>query len=255
MFPVPRITESFVDGVIYEMGWCRYTDKYSAVTGQLNADYIASNSLAEVKIFEEEGLLKKERQDKLSALYEAYNTPGQEIDIDIENVPDMIRREFEAQIAKPFQNAIKKASKQMKQSAEVTGISGDRVIIAVNNGFSYLDADNFERIFVSRSKRDSNSIDYAACITVEYHQGDFDAYIFCTTRVHRINALTRWAYEDDFVKLVGDKFNDAMTIMMQDQLNPKLRESNLRPVRDIRFERDGVKYVRKAPYVPDSRFD
>ena len=55
MFPVPRITESFMDGVMYEMGWCRYTDKHPVAEGQLNADYLGSDSLAELNFFEEEG--------------------------------------------------------------------------------------------------------------------------------------------------------------------------------------------------------
>jgi len=253
MFPVPRITESFVDSVIYKMGWYRYTDKYPVVERQLNADYLTPDGIAELKIFEEEGLLKKEHQEKLSALYEEFLVTGDEVDIEIENVPEKILRAFENQVAKPFQNAIKKSSKQIRQSSAVTGNTGDKIIIAVNNGFSYLNADNFERIFVARCKRDSRSIDYAACITVDYHQGDFDAYIFCTTRVHQVNAKKAWHCEDEFVNLVGKKFNDAMTIMMQDQLNPSLWEGSLEPVKDIRFERAGVKYVREAPFVPDSR--
>lgn len=44
-----------------------------------------------------------------------------------------------------------------------------------------------------------------------------------------------------------------MTQMMQDQMNPKLWKTRLVPVTDIRFESDGVHYVRKAPDVPDSR--
>ena len=44
----------------------------------------------------------------------------------------------------------------MKQSSKVSGNSGAKIIVVVNNGFSYLDADNFERIFISKCKRDSN---------------------------------------------------------------------------------------------------
>jgi hypothetical protein len=243
-----------MDGVLLEMGWLRFTDKYPVVEGELNADYLGTNSVGELKIFEEEGLLKKERQDKVSEILNLFTKGTDLFDIDIKNIPEEVKSDFENQIARPFQTAIKKASKQMKQSASVADISGDKIIIAVNNGFSYLDADNFERVFISRCKRDSKSIDYAACVTVEYHQGDFDAYIFCTTRVHCINNQKQWEHEDEFVKLVGDKFNDGMTHMMRDQLNPELWKSNLESVSSICFERDGIKYIRKAPDVPDSRF-
>ena len=252
--PVPRITESFMDDVLHQMNWIRFTDKHPEVEGELNADYLGSNSIGELKIFEEEGLLKRERQDKVAEMLNLFTKGSHVFDIEIGKIPNEVKNNFENQIARPFQTAIKKASKQMKQSAKVANVSGDKVIFAVNNGFSYLDADNFERIFISRCKRDSRAINYAACVTVEYHQGDFDAYIFCTTRVYSVNSQTKWNHEDQFVKLVGDKFNDRMTDMMRDSRNPELWKSNLEPVSSICFERDGVNYVRKAPEVPDSRF-
>lgn len=121
MFPVPRISEPFVDGVMYELGWHRYTDKYPRVDGQLNTDYIGPNSVAELKIFEEEPLLKPEHQAKISSFFQSLGQTGNEIDIDIEKIPGSIRSDFENQISRPFQTDIKKASKQMKTSAEVTG--------------------------------------------------------------------------------------------------------------------------------------
>ncbi len=254
MFPIPRITESFIDGVIDEMGWSRYTEKFPVVKGQSNADYLTPDGVAELKIFEEEGLLKKEHQEKLSALYDKLPLQNSEIDIGIENIPEEIRKSFEDQIAKPFQGAIKKASKQIKQSSLVARKDGEKIIIAVNNGFSYLDANNFERIFVARCKRDSSSIGYAVCITVDYHQGGFDGIVLCTTRVHQINAPKAWLSEGQFIKIVGEKFAEAMGVMMIDQMNPSLWENKLEPVKDIRFERDKVSYIRKAPVLPDSRF-
>ena len=139
-------------------------------------------------------------------------------------------------------------------SAEVSGAGGEKVLIAVNNGISYLKADNFEKVFVLRAKRDTRSIDHAACMTVEHHQGAFDSYIFCTTRVHMINAKIPWPQEAEFVELVSKRFNDAITVMMKDQMNPELWKNPLSPVEKIRFIQDGVEYLRKAPYVPDSRF-
>ena len=50
------------------------------------------------------------------------------------------------------------------------------------------------------------------------------------------------------------RFNGALTELMQDQMDPKLWKNQLVPVTDIRFESDGVRYVREAPEVPDSRF-
>ena len=255
IFPVPRITESFIDGVLYDLGWFRYAEKFPVIEGQLNADYLNENSVGELKIFEEEGLCKKERQQKIAELMKAYRDGDNLVDLDVNSLPEEIRSQFENQISKPFQTAIKKASKQMKQTAIFTGKTGDRVVFAVNNGFSCLDADSFERIFTSRCKRDSKSIDYAVCITVAYHQGDFDAYVFCTTRVHKINNSQNWEFEDQFIDSVGKHFEIGMTRIMRDQMNPELWKNNLPPVQSICFERDGITYIREAPIVPNSMFN
>ena len=56
MFPIPKITEPFIDGVIQSMGWHRYTGKYPVIEGQENSDYLSQNDVLELKIFEEEGI-------------------------------------------------------------------------------------------------------------------------------------------------------------------------------------------------------
>jgi hypothetical protein len=50
------------------------------------------------------------------------------------------------------------------------------------------------------------------------------------------------------------RFNDAMGQMMSDQMNSEFWRNRLPPVTDILFEKDGVKDIRKAPEVRDSRF-
>lgn len=255
MFPVPKITESLIDDVMSEISWHRYTEIYPVVEGQLSADYVGPNAVAELKIFEEEGLEKGERQKAIAELFSPYVSSGSIVGIELETIPREMSMKFENLVSSPFKSAIKKASKQLNESASVHGATGEQVIIAVNNGYSYLNADNFERLFVSRAKRDSQSIVYAACITVEYYQGDFDANIFCTTRVHQINTSVAWKYENEFVEAVGNKFDNAMTIMMRDQMNPDLWQNRQNPVKDIQFTKNGVEYVRYASYVPDSRFE
>jgi len=255
MFPIPRITESFVDGVMYELGWCRYTDKFPIIEGQKNADYVGPNSVAELKIFEEEPLLKAEHQTKIASFFQSLGETDDVINIEFEKIPESIKNDFENQIARPFQTKIKDASKQMKTSAKISGADGEKIIIAVNCGISYLNADNFEKIFVWKAKRDTKSIDHAACITVEYHQGVYDAYILCTARVHRLNAKFEWSQKESFIELIGSHFENAMSVMMADQMNPEMWGRSLNPVREIRFTRNGVEYIREAPRVRNSRFD
>ncbi len=255
MFPIPRITESFVDSVAHDLGWQRYLDVRTPLKGRLNADYLAEGAIIELKILEEEGLEKAERQRKLAKLLSVRGSNGKEVDISFESIPASVKQEVQKIISMPIQSAVKKASKQIRHSGEDLARETDiGVLLIVNNGYSYLDADNFERLVVQRCRNDSTRINYAFCVTVDYHQGGFDAYIFCTARGHTIREDDSWDVGPALADKFQARFNDAMTEMMQDQMNPKLWSNQLAPVTDIRFESDGVHYVRRAPEVPDSRF-
>ena len=243
-----------MDGVIEMLGWKRYVDIREPIEGELNADYVSPNEVLELKVFEEEGLDKTERQSKIAALYERFTTDKGVIDLELDQAPIEIRRELEALVSRPLQTAVKKASKQIRQSVKALNMDGAGVLIGVNNGYSYLNADNFENLLVRRCRNDSTSIDHAACITVDYHQGAFDAFVFCAVRCHTIQGGSEWCEFQRFQKTVVDAFNNAMGQMMADQMNPKLWDESLSPVTDIRFERNGIIYVREAPHVPDSRF-
>jgi len=254
MFPIPRITESFVDGVVHDLGWRRYLDAHVPRDGRLNADYLDDGAIIELKIIEEEGLDKEERQEKLAKLFSLSQPNSSHIDLTFENIPVPISREVQKIVSMPIQSAIKKASRQITYSAEDLDRRSDSgVLLIVNNGYSYLNADNFERLVVQRCRNDSNHIDHAFCVTVDYHQGDFDAYVFLTARCHAIRDEGPWNAEKKLADKFQAHFNDAMTKMMRDQMNPEFWQKTLPPVTDIRFERYGVQYVREAPAVPGSR--
>jgi hypothetical protein len=255
MFPIPRLTESFVDAIACDLGWQRYLDTHAPGERRLNADYLGNNAIIELKIIEEEGLDKESRQATLAKLFSKAHPNSSQIDLTFENVPASIRREVQRVVSKPIQSAVKKASRQIAHSAEDLGCQSDTgVLLIVNNGYSYLNADNFEHLVVQRCRNDSNHINYAFCVTVDYHQGDFDAYIFLTARCHAIRDEGPWGTENALADRFQARFNDSMTQMMRDQMNPELWRNHLAPVTDILFEKNGVEYIRKAPEVPDSRF-
>ena len=257
MFPVPRITESFMDAVAADVGWHRYLDLHTPRKGRLNADYLAPGFVVELKIIEEEGIGKEQRQRKLAKLFSSAYPQNSEIDIALETTPERIRREVEKIVSGPIQTAVKKASQQIRETAEDLSRTTDTsVLLIVNNGFSYLSADSFEQLVTRRCANDSTRIAYAFCVTVEYHQGGFDAYVFCTARCHAIRRQTvPWILQESLRHAINSRFDKAMSRMMSDQMNPTLWSEKLEPVIDIRFESDGVHYVRKAPEVPDSRFN
>lgn len=255
MFPIPRMTESFIEDVVFSIGWKRYTDIGPLIAGRANADFIAGVSIIELKILEEEGLEKVERQKKIAKLFQDYKEVKGEIDLEIDTIPDGIRPDMEELVSKPIQGVVRKASKQIRHTREDMNLHSSKgILLIVNNGYSYLNADNFERLVKKSAFKDSTQIDFVFCVTVDYHQGDSDSYIFCTSQCHPIKEGGSWEYEEKLRTGIDEKFTDAMTKMMRDQINPSFWGNNLEPVSDILFERDGVRYIRRAPEVPDSRF-
>ncbi|QPJ61522.1 MAG: hypothetical protein G3M70_06310 [Candidatus Nitronauta litoralis] len=254
MFSIPRISESFIEGIAISLGWKRYLDIKEQIEGRANADFIAEGSIIELKILEEEGLEKAYRQDNLASLFCHLSKNATEVNIDFDSIPEEISHEAEKLIAKPIQKAVKKASKQIRCTREDMNLTQSKgILLIINNGYKYLTSDNFEYLVKKCALKDSSQIDFVYCVTVEYHQGEFDSFIFCITRCHFIGETKTWKYSDLIEKAIQSKFSESMSQMMKDQMNPEFWRSNLEPVSDIVFEREGVRYIRRAPHVPDSR--
>lgn len=254
-FPIPRVTESFIDKAIEMIGGRRLNED-EKTEGINNADYILPGAVAELKIIEEEGLEKESRQNKIKKmLSERYHLPS-EVEINIRTIPDEIKPEFRQILGGPIQTAIKKAAKQIKETKSHLKKNMDLgILIAVNNGYGSLPANEFENLVMTYARKDTSQIDFVICTTVDHHQGSFDTYVFISSNSYSITEGLEYPKSDDFIQAINKLFGEAMTYMMQNQMDPKLSDNNLAAITDILFEGQGVKFIRSAPKVPDSRFN
>lgn len=256
MFPVPRITESFMDAVIHSLNWNRYEHLAPIPVGRMNADYIGEGCIVELKLFENEGLLQPERQRKIIELFELTDVGDVDINLDLDEIPPPLKKALEEIVSRPLQGPIKKASGQIRQTKLDLGKTDDLgILIAVNNGYGYLEHKDFCRLLLDRVRRDTSQIDFLICVCPVYHQGDFDAYIMLHVDCFARHTKAEWSQFEKLRFAINDKFGEAMDDMMRDQLNPEFWDNALDPIQDILFESNGVSYVRRAPEVPDSRFD
>jgi len=154
----------------------------------------------------------------------------------------------------PIKKAVKKATAQIKATKSHLGrILDFGVLIAVNNGFSSLPHDEFDNLVLTYCRRDPSQIDFILSASVGY-QGEFDGYVFCNSEGYSIHGGISHPFREAYQAAVGDGFNLKMTEMMKNQLKLfALGKDLLAPFKDIVFERDGVKFIREAPRVPDSR--
>lgn len=254
VFPIPRITESFFDTVIEKAEGRRLFDEEKA-EGIDNADYLMTGAVLELKIFEEEGLEKKIRQKKIKKLFEQNYYLTSEVDLDIKTIPDEIKPEYKKILGGPIQTAVKKAAKQIKATKQYLGRSlYFGILLAVNNGYASLQHDEFDNLVLTHARKDTSQIDFIICTTLDHHQGDFDTYVFLETHCYSIKGGLKYPQSDKLIEIINELFAEMMTIMMRNQMNPKLWDSSLPPVKDIHFDGDNVRYIRQAPEVPDSRF-
>jgi hypothetical protein len=253
IFPIPKITESFIDKVIAKVGGRRLKGNEKR-EGVLNADYLLPGAVLELKIIEEEGLEKRSRQDKVKKLLTDNYILPKEVDIDIKRIPDEIKPEYRKILSGPIKTAVKKAAKQIKETRVQLKRELDLgILLAVNNGYASLPHDEFENLVLSTARRDTSQIDFIVCSSPEHHQGDFDTYVFLSTHCYPIQGGLSYPKSDELIQGINDVFGEAMTLMMRNQMDPKLWDNNLPPVTDIYFDGDDVRFIRKAPEVPDSR--
>lgn len=255
VFPIPRITESFFDKVIEKAGG-RRLEENEKNEGVDNADYLLPGAVLELKIIEEEGLEKESRQEKIKKLFtENYILPS-EINIDIKSIPTEIKPAYKKILGEPIKRAVKKAAKQIKETKSYLKRDIDLgILLAVNNGYASLQHDEFENLVLTYAQKDTSQIDFIICSTVEHHQGDFDTYAFLTSHCYPIHEGLRYPKSDELIQTINELFSELMTYMMKNQMDPKLWNNSLPPVTDIFFEGDTVRFIRKAPRVPDSRFN
>lgn len=255
-FPVPRITEGFIDKVVEAIGGRRLSPTEAAHGQNPNADYVLAGAVAELKILEQEPLKKITTQQRIAAeLRKKYLLPAN-VDLDIKQLNDYVKADYKEIVGLPIKRAVRKAAAQIRSTKQHLNRNFDfGVLIAVNNGFNSLPHDEFDNLVLTYCSRDVAEIDFILCTTVEYHQGDFDAYVFCCSEGYTIVGGLEHPWRQSYLDAVGQEFDARMTEMMRNQLELLSHGKDLlEPVKDIRFERDGVSFVREAPDVPDSRF-
>jgi len=216
LFPVPRLSESFLDELVRRAGGQRFTKVWTPALGMENPDYVFPGMLAEAKILEEEGLRKDSRQLKLAKLLKSSAIDFGRDDF-YDQAPSQLRREIENLLLEPIQRAVKKAAKQLAAARTLERFKAhSTMLIAVNSGYSSIPADLFQSLVLRSCKKYTSQIDCAACLSIHYHQGPFDAYIFLHKDIVSVKAHWAWDGADAFASAANGCFEQAMTIMMRD---------------------------------------
>lgn len=239
---INKITEEDFDGIIKKSGGKRYSPDHSKET-ELNVDYEFTDAIVELKLIEEEGFEKKERQIKLSELFLKYNKdPVIILDTSVLSIED--KRKYYNIIEGPIKNNVKTASKQLKSTSEKKNNNVDRILIIFNNGYSALNIEDFKKVVEKCVKNDTTNIDYVICCGIYYYSDRFDSYTIAPFELISI----RQNNEPVIYKEIQRAWNNFVDEFMKKFIvSEDISDNSKLPVLDIEFDIGGRTFIKPSP--------
>ena len=245
-FPEYRIhplTEAVINGIVEAAGGRRAHPDHDRRSDR-NADYIIGRSIVELKILEDEGLSKKERQRRLADLFVTLDPDRPVIVVDREYLDEAGRRAYDRAFENTFKSAVASAKKQLRQSRTEHEDADRSILMIVNNANTALDHDEIVALVGRRARNDTREIDgvvVAGC----YQHGDGFESGFLWPMTYVPIAVDRPFREYEKLR---EAFNSYATRVMTAAIN-ELPEPEMTKgaVLDTFFDLDGKRFVKPAP--------
>lgn len=241
-FQIQRITEAEIESVVVKAGGKRaHPDAdQRALRG---ADFVLGSSVIELKILEDEGLDKPERQHKLAQLFHDQFPTRPTIVLDRSLLDEQGQRDYDKIVEGPVKSAVSSARKQLVQSRTELEVTST-VLWVINNGYSTLSHSALMEFVGRRARNDSSEIDAVVVSGAYFYSDTFDSFFL-------------WPI--DYVPIHLDKpfqdfetLRDAWNGLSLERMNALMREpataqDTKGPVVDISYQLDGVTYVMPTP--------
>lgn len=240
---IGKLTEGDFDRMIEQAGGSRVVVD-DAQESAPNADYRLDDALIELKLVEEEGFEKTERQRKLAGLFDGRHPGRTTIVLDANTLDDAGRRKYYNTMAGPLKGHVKKAAKQLAATTERLGGRYARVLLLVNNGYSALDQHEFAEIALKCVHNDTTKVDAVITGGTYYYSDKFDMFTFFPFDLHPVNVSRPFRTFDGLRAAWTSFAENFMTDLIRgddDRAREKL------PVVDLSFELDGTRYIKPTP--------
>ena len=157
-FYIRPLTEADLTGMVEAAG---------GIVAHLNADrrsrrssdFILRGAVIELKILNEDGFAKTERQQRLASLFRDEGIRAAVVVLDRENLSSPGRRAYDRIIEGPIKTEIASARKQLKETRKERSDTTLSMLLVVNNGYTALNHDDLVRLVGHRARNDSQRID------------------------------------------------------------------------------------------------
>lgn len=242
---VHPLTEADIDFVLDAAGGIRAHPEADR-REKPGADYYLGSALIELKMLDEEGFLKTERQAKLAALFKPHYPGRPVIVLDAEKLDTEDRQRFNRIVETPIKAGIAKASKQLKQSRSEYPETRCSVLFVVNNGYTTMSHEALMQLVVHRVKNDTKEIDAVVVGGCYFHSDGFDSYFLWPIDCIQINPEHPFLEYGKLKEGWDGLANKFMTDTVIGAWGPELEKG---PVADVQFDLDGVTYIRPAPEI------
>lgn len=240
---IGKLEESDFDAIVERAGGRRVAVGHGPKDPK-NADYVLGEAMVELKLVEEEGLAKKERQRKVAEVFRAQQPDRPVVVLRPELLDDAGQRAYYSAMASPIQRQVKKASKQLQETATRMGTAPVRVLLLINNGYGALSHEEFKDIAFNRACNNTGNIDCVVVGGFYYYSDTFDMYSFERLESCPINADRPFRSFDVLRREWCAFVEEFMTEFVQGTDD---RPRKRLPVVDLRYDLDGITYVKLAP--------
>jgi len=244
-FHLNRIHEADVDQIVADCGGRRVVGDDSAVT-EPNADYVLHEALIELKLFEEEGLEKETRRRKVAEIFSDALPDRPVVVLDPTLLGEEQRRKYYNAMEGPIKTQVKKAARQLHSTWGNHGCRHVRVLLAVNNGYTALDQEEFASLVLKCAANDTSKIDFVVVGGVYYYSDKFDNYFIAPFELISVN---RTAEFPSFEQLRDGWYRHVEQEMTAMIMREAPIDDRKLPVMDLGYEIDGVKFVKPAPPI------
>jgi len=235
--------EEDFDEIIAKAGGCR-TAADDSRSSELNADYFLNEAIIELKLIEEEGLDKENRRRKVAGLFQESQPDKPVVILDPNILSEKAKRKYYNLLEGPIKTHVKKAAKQLDRTLKSSDEKKIRVLLAINNGYTALDMNEFKSVVLKCARNDTSKIDYVIVGGIYYYSDRFDSYFFAPFELSPINITTPFSSFDDLQGSWLDHVEKYMTSVIFGQQE---HDDDRLPVIDLKYEIENKTFVKPAP--------
>ena len=209
-----------------------------------NADYILGDAVIELKILDDDSLKKRDRQKKLSHLFNKKD-PNRPVHVLDRNLLDPNEQKaYGRAMETPIKNAVRTAKGQLAQSRSQFPNTNCSILMLVNNANTALDHDEILEMAGRRARNDTSNIDGVVVAGAYLHSDGFDTYARWLIDYVPINLDRPFRKYIDLKNAFETYSETAMKAAILEGLSKDMTKG---PISDNSFVSEGKTFVKPAP--------